>query len=198
MAVFLPSICASVSLSVRTEPSCGCWNTTAQHSWPGTFSNCIYLPAFLSGYLCSNPWGRGKRLGRLLVLTKHRTHVWHSTVFGSSGAALTSQQEISVKPACQCVCSQAKCRMPLCQGWPQQPWPRDREVTLHVSLLLFSFGKILRCVFYFHPGRSGYPLQCNLCDWHKHPDLSGVTAILQQWEGNQNQPKGHGCCSALT
>lgn len=98
-------------------------NCTAQHSWPGSFCSCSYggssqtqqLSAFLSGYLCSSSWGRRKRRERLLMLAMHMTHVWHSSIFGSSGAAPTQQQELSVKIACRCVCSQAKCMMSLCQ-----------------------------------------------------------------------------------
>lgn len=124
MAVSLPSVlCLSFPCCVRTEPRSGCLNCTAQHSWPGSFCSCSndgssqtqQPPAFLSGYLCSSPWGRGKRQERLLVLAMHMTHIWHSSIFGSSAAAPSQQQEVSVKIACRCVCSQAKCMMSLCQ-----------------------------------------------------------------------------------
>lgn len=122
MFLYCP-FCASVFLTVRTELSSGCLNCTAQQSWPGSFCSCSYggsshtqqLPVFISGYLCSSPRGRGKRQERLPLLAMCMTHVWHCSIFGSSGAGPTQQQEISVKIAHWCVCSQAKCMMSLCQ-----------------------------------------------------------------------------------
>lgn len=95
LAVSLHFICASVSLPARTEPSSGCWNAAAQPSWPGRFSNCSYgaalrlsscqLPSLGTSAATPGAQARGWRGSWAWPST---THVWHSSIFGSSGAAL--------------------------------------------------------------------------------------------------------------